>query len=194
MSYTIYKIIFRVVRRIDKVISTFVFKLKYYPFVKLSMKGSVGRRVKVNFFEFGSKRLRIILSDKAYIHDDVLIQGSGTISLGEYSYIGSFSVVGSNDMISIGNNVIIAQNVSIRDTDHNFSNTDRPMNQQGITTAPVIIENDVWIAHGAIILKGVKIGTGAIVAAGAVVSNDVPQYAIVGGVPAKVIKFRKSIR
>jgi len=68
------------------------------------------------------------------------------------------------------------------------------MIDQGITTAPVIIGNDVWIGYGAIINKGVTIGAGSIVAGNAVVTKDVPAYAIVGGIPAKILRYRKNVK
>ena len=85
---------------------------------------------------------------------------------------------------------MIAQAVTIRDTDHNFQRTDISMIEQGITSSPVVIEDDVWIGHGVTITKGVTIGKGSIIAAGAVVTKDIPSYSIVGGIPAKVIKSR----
>src|SRR5690606_3728643 len=117
-----------------------------------------------------------------------LIQGSGEIYFGLRTFCGDFCVFGVNERIKIGNDVMIAQAVTIRDTDHCFNRLDVPMNLQGITTKPVTIEDDVWIGHGVSILKGVTIGSGSIVSAGAVVTKDIPPYAIVGGVPAKIIK------
>ena len=64
------------------------------------------------------------------------------------------------------------------------------MKNQGIHTSPIIIEDDVWVGYGAVITKGVTISKGAIIGANAVVTKDVPKYAIVGGVPAKIIKYR----
>ncbi len=87
-----------------------------------------------------------------------------------------------------------ADNLSIRDTDHIFDKINIPMIRQGIRTAPVIIEDDVWIGHGVTILKGTKIYKGAIIAAGAVVTKDVPPYSVVGGVPAKIIKYRNKYK
>lgn len=119
------------------------------------------------------------------------------IFIGNDVYIGpgaSFMALISH--IKIGNKVMFGPNVIIRGGNHSthiigklmadYRTPDkRPEDDQ-----PVIIENDVWIGTGAIILKGVNIGRGSIIAAGAVVTRNVPPYAIVGGVPAKVIKFR----
>lgn len=85
--------------------------------------------------------------------------------------------------IKIGENVAISKNVIIRDSDNHIINGD----VLGMTQ-PIEIGNNVWIGIGALILKGVKIGDGSIIAAGAVVNKDVPPNTLVGGVPAKVIK------
>lgn len=75
---------------------------------------------------------------------------------------------------------------------HNTARTDIPMNQQGhLEKKEVVIGDDVWIGRRVIILPGIKIGNGVIIGAGAVVTKDVPDYAVVAGVPAKVIKYRK---
>jgi maltose O-acetyltransferase len=118
------------------------------------------------------------------------VQGSSKIEFGKGAYCCEFCVFGVNNGITIGERVMIAPAVTIRDTDHNISRVDLPMQDQGIVTAPVRIGNDVWIGHGAIILKGVTIGDGAVIAAGALVNKDVPPYAIVGGIPAKILKMR----
>jgi acetyltransferase-like isoleucine patch superfamily enzyme len=158
--------------------------------VKLSYKAKVGKNVKLRFFWIKNKPLKVILKERSVLHSFVTIQGSGYFELGKNSYIGAYSIIGCNEKVIIGNNVMISQFVSIRDTDHRFDRTDIPMMYQGIKTQPVIIEDDVWIGYGSIINKGVRIGKGSIVAAGAVVTKDVPSYAIVAGVPAKVIKYR----
>jgi len=154
-------------------------------------KGSfVEERVKIKPLFINNKKIQIIMKKKSYIKNDVVIQGSGTFIIGENSYISSFSVIGVNEKVIIGDNVIIADSFSLRDTDHAFQRLDIPIRLQGIKTSPIKIEDDVWIGHGVIITKGVTVGTGAIIAGGAVVTKDVPAYAIVGGVPAKIIKYR----
>ena len=73
---------------------------------------------------------------------------------------------------------------------HKISDIAIPMEQQGMEIRPVTIGNDVWIGMRSIIMPGVTIGSGVIIGAGAVVTKDVPDYAVVGGVPAKIIRFR----
>ncbi|MDH5380593.1 MAG: acyltransferase [Cyclobacteriaceae bacterium] len=141
-------------------------------------------------FHFGNGNLRIYCKKNVSIHDYCILQGSGTIYIGENSFIGQYSVIGCNQEIRIGNNVLVAQSVSIRDTDHNIDSAIELINMQGIKTAPVLIEDDVWIGHGVVITRGVRIGKGAVIGANAVVTKDIPEYAIAVGVPAKIIKYR----
>ena len=96
--------------------------------------------------------------------------------------------------ITIGNKVMFGPQVMIRTGNHNTREIGRYMfdvkNKREDDDLPVRIEDDVWVGARVIILKGVTIGKGSIIAAGAVVSRDVPPYSIAGGVPAKVIKMR----
>lgn len=181
-------------RKIIFIFSTFLFKIKYHHFLIIEKGAFVREKVQINPFWFNNRILTLHLKKGANIHKYVIIQGCGNITIGEKSVIGSFSVIGCNEKITIGKNVMIAQNVSIRDTDHKFNEINIPMNKQGISTSPISIADDVWIGHGAIINRGVSIGKGAIIGAGSVATKDVPNYAIVGGVPAKIIKYRKNIK
>ncbi|MBO2600169.1 acyltransferase [Shewanella algae] len=81
--------------------------------------------------------------------------------------------------------------VKIFSTDHIWCPIDKTYFGKGLVSSPVIIEDDVWIGSGSIILKGVTIGRGATIAAGSVVTKNVPEYSIVGGVPAKFIKMKE---
>lgn len=109
--------------------------------------------------------------------------------LGERSGIGAFSII-SNTTI-IGDNVMMARECIINPSNHKIDDISIPMNLQGFEPVrPVVIEDDVWIGSRAIILSGVHIGRGSVVAAGAVVTHNVPPFSIVGGVPAKVIRSR----
>lgn len=94
--------------------------------------------------------------------------------------------------LEIGNKVLIADNVAfINRDDHQYDIVGKTMWDSGRGDKfKVVVEGDVWISHGAIVLSPARIGRGAIVAAGSVITRDVPRYAIVGGVPAKVLKMR----
>lgn len=128
-------------------------------------------------------------------------------SLGRNSVVESYScinnavgdvLIGSNTRIgihntiigpvTIGDNVNLAQGITVTALNHNFEDTSKRIDEQGISTKPVEIKDDVWIGANAVILPGVTIGSHAVVAAGAVVTTDVPDNTVVGGVPAKIIR------
>ena len=128
-------------------------------------------------------------------------------SLGDYSVVESFAcinnavgdvIIGNHTRIGlhntiigpvdIGNHVNLAQGITVTALNHNFSDSNKRIDEQGVSTNPVTIEDDVWIGANAVVLPGVKIGNHCVVAAGAVVTKDVPPHSLVAGVPAKVIK------
>ena len=108
------------------------------------------------------------------------------IEIGEDTIIGEDAVLDGRDKLKIGNHVALASGVMIFNSQHEIDDE-----HFSPSSAPVIIEDYVFIGPRAIIQPGVKIGRGAIVAAGAVVTKDVPPFTIVGGVPAKTIGERK---
>lgn len=121
---------------------------------------------------------------------DVVVDASSTI--GSYTYIGKNSFI---TKASIGRFCSIANNVSIGHGEHklNLISTSSVFYKdawQELTEHDCIIDNDVWIGVDAIILRGVRIGTGAVIGANAVVTRDVPPFAIVAGVPARILKYR----
>lgn len=113
---------------------------------------------------------------------------SARLRLGDRSSVGDFSHLQGD--ITIGNDVMMAPNCALIADNHRHDDLTRPMNTQGTVSQKIVIGNDVWIGYGVIILPGVTIGDGAICAAGAVVTKNVPACAVVGGNPAKIIKMR----
>lgn len=114
-------------------------------------------------------------------------------SLGNNSGIGINACL--NGTVSIGDDVMMAPECMIYTANHRYDRTDVPMRLQGTSEErPVRIGNDVWIGARVTILPGVTVGDHSIISAGAVVTKDVPDYGIVGGVPAKVIKYRMDRR
>lgn len=111
------------------------------------------------------------------------------VSIGDNSGLGVNCLV--HGPLEIGENVMMGPDVVIFTHTHKYDRTDIPMCEQGSSIAKVTIGNDVWIGMRAIIMPGVTIGNGVIIGAGAVVTKDVPDFAVVGGVPAKIIRFRK---
>lgn len=112
------------------------------------------------------------------------------LKIGNNSNIGPYCYIGCSGYIEIGNNVLISPRVSIYAENHVFDRVDITIKAQGVHKQFVKIEDDCWIAANSIILAGVTIGKGSVVAAGSVVIKDVPPYSVVAGIPAKIIKQR----
>jgi acetyltransferase-like isoleucine patch superfamily enzyme len=144
------------------------------------------------FGSFGCIRINqgaLSISNGAWIDSNCLIHCfGGTVTLGRSFFMNRNCMIVSACSITIGNNVLIADNVSIYDHDHIVVDPNRPYGQQGYTKAPVIIEDNVWIGSHSVILKGVTLGKGSVIAAGSVVIKSVPSRELWGGSPAKYIK------
>lgn len=113
------------------------------------------------------------------------------LKIGNNSSIGPYSYIGCSGYIEIGDNVMMSPRVSIYAENHLFDHPDLSIKEQGVKREFVKIEDDCWIAANTVILAGVTIGRGSVIAAGSVVTKDIPPYSVAGGVPAKVIKSRK---
>lgn len=112
------------------------------------------------------------------------------IDIGDNSGLGVNSDI--NGRVIIGKNVLMAPDVVIYTKNHAYREKKRTIMAQGYAPSePVIIGDDVWICRRVMIMPGVTVGNGAVIAAGAVVAKDVPPYAVVGGNPAKIIKYRE---
>ncbi len=110
------------------------------------------------------------------------------IKIGNDSLIGEYSVIRGQGGVTIGDRVFTSPMTQIIAVNHIFDDPSRPFSEQGITAEGIIIEDDVWLGSACVITDGVRVGKGAVVAAGAVVTKDVPAHTVVGGVPARVIK------
>ena len=120
-----------------------------------------------------------------------LYAARGRITLGNNVFLGDFSSINGNDAeIIIGSDVAIGPMTLIQGANHNFDRLDIPIIRQGHSESQVVIEDNVWIAARCVILPGVRIRSGAVIGAGAVVNKDVPANAVAAGVPAKVLRYR----
>jgi len=169
---------------------TYAFNYAMYYFIARHLPGSDVP------YSLGSKKIRSFHCRKIFkkFGKNVNIEHGVYFGSGREIEIGNNSGIGTNCRIagplSIGDDVMMAPNVSIYTRNHETENIYRPMRLQTAPLKKVTIGNDVWIGANAIILPGVTIGNGCIIAAGAVVTRDVPDYAVVGGNPAKIIKTR----
>lgn len=133
----------------------------------------------------------IVIDDDSELLDYACVLSyGGHIRIGHNCSVNAFTVIYGHGGVTIGDNVLIAGHCMIIPSQHRFDRLDIPIRMQGATSRGIRIEDDVWIGHACSILDGVTIGRGAVVAAGSVVNRDVPPGAVVGGVPARVLKWR----
>ena len=130
---------------------------------------------------------RFCLGDYSIVESFACINNAvGDVIIGDHTRIGLHNtIIGP---VSIGSHVNLAQGITVTALNHNFEDTEKRIDEQGVSTTPVVIDDDVWIGANAVILPGVHIGNHCVVAAGAVVTKDVPPHSLVGGVPAKIMK------
>lgn len=134
------------------------------------------------------KRIALELGASCRFGREVFLDtNGGHITLGHHVRINTGCVLVSYASISIGDDCLIGEYVSIRDANHGTA-AGQAMRLQPHTSAPIVIGHNVWIGRGAVVLKGVHIGDGAVVAANSVVTHDVAPRTLVGGIPARLIK------
>jgi acetyltransferase-like isoleucine patch superfamily enzyme len=165
--------------------------LRHRPFVVLADDVKISPEAKIH-----PRKGQITLGAKCSVAAGAVIQGN--VTLGENCSVQMNSMLigygtreNPDGRIEIGNHVRIAPNVQMIGGNHVIDRTDVPITKQGLLHKPIIIEDDVWIAGRVVITCGVRIGTGSVIAAGAMVTKDVPPWSIVGGVPAKFLRKRK---
>jgi maltose O-acetyltransferase len=147
-------------------------------------------------YSFGTKKIRALLCRPLFrrfgynvdIGPRVEFFNARGSEIGDNSGVGAYSSLGT---VNIGNYVMMGTHCLIISRNHRFDDLNMPMCQQGFQEDnPVVIEDDVWVGSKVIILPGVRVGRGSIIGAGAVVTENVKPYTIVGGNPAKVIRRR----
>lgn len=144
--------------------------LARYMLYKLLLKHQ-GRRVTIRDGVKIMYPKRVSIDDNSGVNDGCFLEGTGGITIGRY--------------------VRLAPRVEIMTSNHVFTDPDVPIKLQGLDVKGVRIEDDVWVGIGVLITAGVTIGRGAVVAGHAVVTRDVPPYAVVAGIPAKVVAWRR---
>ncbi len=167
--------------------------------IKRSYRNSVfGKKIKCSHKDFnvvGDIELintNISLGKDVTIYPGVMFWGNGPIVIGDHVDIGKDTIIyaSSNAGVTIGSNTSIAAQCYIIDMDHGIEK-DKIISSQKNSAEKVVIGDDVWIAANATVLKGSKIGNGAVIGAKALVKGDIPENAIAVGIPAKILKYRQ---
>jgi acetyltransferase-like isoleucine patch superfamily enzyme len=162
-----------------------------------------GRRLKLDGLCFIGPRVTLQIGKTARIelgrwswlgHGTKIRCHEGVVSIGAKTVLGQECTISAFQHVSIGRECVIADRVMLIDFDHGMVEVERPIRLQGIYKRDTRIGNNVWIGYGACILRGVTVGDNAVIGTCAVVTKDVPANAVVGGVPARIIRMRRAPR
>jgi acetyltransferase-like isoleucine patch superfamily enzyme len=170
-------------------------ELRNKRFITFGCGVTLGRGVIID----GLSREGVRIGDRVSIGQYTIIEATGVISeigngvsIGADSGLGAYSFVGAAGGVRVGKNVIIGQRVSFHSENHNFERTDIPIKEQGVTRRGIAIDDDCWIGANVVLLDGSRVGKGCVIAAGAVVTGEIPPYSVAAGVPAKILRSRKN--
>ncbi len=166
-----------------------VFRLKVEQYLGALVRGFpgfVGVGLRYGLYKILFKRL----DGFAFIYAGARLDHVRGIQAGRALSINCGAFISGRGGLTMGNGVLIGPNAVVVTTEHSFAG-DRPVSEQGHELRPVTIGDDVWIGANAVILAGVSVATGTVIAAGAVVGKDTEAYTIVGGVPARVLGRRE---
>ena len=141
----------------------------------------IGRRGTIRFGRF------------VWIGDETKIRcHEGVVEIGDKTVIGQECTISAYQRVQIGEQCVIADRAMFIDFDHGIAEVERSIRVQGIYKRDTVVGSNVWIGYGACVLRGVRVGDNSVVGTNAVVTKDVPANAVVGGVPAKVIRMREA--
>lgn len=155
--------------------------------IRIGRGSTVHRMVRLQ----ASRGGEIAIGRNCALHDGTVLRTFlGRIEIGDETSLNPYCVIYGRGGVTIGRGCRIATHTSIVAQNHVFDDLDRPIREQGLTSQGITIGDDVWIGANVTVLDGAVIGAGAVVAAGAVVRGEIPPGAVVGGVPARVLKMR----
>jgi acetyltransferase-like isoleucine patch superfamily enzyme len=151
----------------------------------------LGRRLEIEI----DRRGRVRFGRFVWIGDGTKIRcHEGEVLIGDKTVLGQECTISAYQHVRIGDQCVIADRAMFIDFDHNMAETERPIRVQGIYKRDVDVGSNVWIGYGASILRGVSLGDNSVIGTYAVVTKDVPANAVVGGIPARVIRMRDAPR
>jgi acetyltransferase-like isoleucine patch superfamily enzyme len=184
--------------------------LAYRLIMRMDGMAAIERRVRVRHARSVRLGRNVYLDEGVYLHacpdgielgDDTCVMHNAElhvfnfrdlphafIRVGRGTFIGESVVIRGQGGVTIGDHVLIAPMVKVLAVNHNFTDTTRPVIDQGITGSGIVIGDGAWIGAGAAVLDGVRIGSGAVIGANAVVTRDIPPYAVAVGVPARIVR------
>ena len=163
----------------------------------------LGRRLRLDGLAFVGPRCQLEVGRNAVLalgrwswigHGCKIRCHEGIVAIGAKTVMGQECMISAFQHVSIGRECVIADRAMLIDFDHGMVDVERPIRLQGIYKRDVRVGNNVWIGYGACVLRGASIGDNAVIGANAVVTRSVPANAVVGGVPARLIRMREAPR